>query len=118
MFSFKKTEGPRLSKKEEAFLAFFENIKQYSYCDSIKKEKLEELQSIVSNYKNYCFNKKITAEEEKVIDLFLLNILQNIKKEEVKKYLRLYLDICSKITSLDAFKNKKKSYPRNYTFKK
>lgn len=111
MFSFKKTEGPRLSKKEEAFLAFFENIKQYSYCDSIKKEKLEELQSIVSNYKNYCFNKKITAEEEKVIDLFLLNILQNIKKEEVKKYLRLYLDICSKITSLDAFKNKKKSYP-------
>lgn len=111
MFSFKKAEGSRLSKKEEVFLAFFENVKAYSSCDSIKKEKLEELQNIVANYKTYCFNKKITAEEEKVIDLFLLNILQNIKKEEVKKHLRLYLDICSKITSLDAFKNEKKLYP-------
>lgn len=111
LFSLKKTSPLRLSKKEEAFLAFFENLKKYSSCDSIKKEKLEELQYAVANYKTYCFNKKITVEEEKVIDLFLMNILQNINKEEVKKNLRLYLDICSKITALDSFKKKKKSYP-------
>lgn len=111
LFSLKKSAPLRLSKKEEAFLTFFENLKKYSSCDSIKKEKLEELQYAVANYKTYCFNKKITGEEEKVIDLFLMNILQNINKEEVKKHLRLYLDICSKITALDSFKNKKKSYP-------